>query len=156
MRNCSIYSIWPAHRNLLNLHQMRNQHYCTVSTFPCDLAPHCISSFTGAKTLLKSPPLILGHLCLWWGCLAWWLIYGLENWGIMLEFSARAKQPFLLQSKPIGFAAQPASYSMAKKRSFPGGKVARMWSWPPISYPSSLKIKNEWSYTAMAFTCLLW
>jgi len=93
MQDCSIHSIWPAHCNLLNLHQMRNQDYRKVSAFPCDtyLAPHCTFSFTGGKkTLFKIFPISnfgqsLSLVGIWTVCLIWWLIYRLDNCGIMFH-----------------------------------------------------------------------
>jgi len=39
----------------------------------------------------------------------------------------------------------PASYPMGTRRSFPGGKSAGAWGWPPTS---SAKVKNVWSHTS--------
>jgi hypothetical protein len=45
-----------------------------------------------------------------------------------------------------GSGAHPASYPMATRLSFPGGKTAVAWS-KPLS-PSSAEVKNAWAHTS--------
>jgi hypothetical protein len=42
--------------------------------------------------------------------------------------------------------AHLSSYPMGTVGSFPRGKTAGVWSWPPP--PSSAKVKYAWSYTS--------
>jgi hypothetical protein len=44
-----------------------------------------------------------------------------------------------------GSGAQPASYPMGTRGSFPGGKATGAWSWP---LTPSAEVKNTWSYTS--------
>lgn len=92
IQDCSIHSIWPAHCNLLNLHQLRNNDYRKVPTFPREmyLAPHWTTSVTGKKLFLRfSPSSNFGQslplVGIWTVCLVWWLIYWLGNCGIMYQ-----------------------------------------------------------------------
>ena len=45
---------------------------------------------------------------------------------------------------------KPGFYSVGNGGSFPRGKVAGAWSWPPAS---NTEVKNKWSYTFASSMC---
>jgi hypothetical protein len=60
------------------------------------------------------------------------------------RFPAGAGNFSVHHSVQNGSGAQPASYPMGTRGSFPGGKAAGAWSWSLTSI--SAEVKNVWSY----------
>ena len=46
----------------------------------------------------------------------------------------------------MGYEVCPASYSLGNGGSFLGDKQASVWNWP-LTSPSSVEARNEWSHT---------
>jgi hypothetical protein len=72
--------------------------------------------------------------------------YGLVNWGSRVQFLVEAGNFSLYHHIQNSSGAQPASYPMGIRGSFPVGK------WPgheaDYSPPSSAEIRNAWIYTS--------
>jgi hypothetical protein len=56
--------------------------------------------------------------------------YGLDDRGSRVRFPAEIGNFFLRHRVQNGSEAHPASYPMGNRGSYPGGKAARVWSWP--------------------------
>jgi hypothetical protein len=63
------------------------------------------------------------------------------GWTAGIQFPAGVRFS-LLHSVQSGSGAHPASYPLGTGGSFPGGKTAGAWSWPP---PPSAEVKNGWA-----------
>jgi hypothetical protein len=62
-----------------------------------------------------------------------------DDWGSRVWFPAGAGNFSLHHGVQNGSGAHPASYPMGIRGSFPGGKAAGAWGWPP---PSSAEVKE--------------
>jgi hypothetical protein len=67
--------------------------------------------------------------------------YGLDDRRSRVRFPAGAGNFYLHHRLQNGSGAQPASYPIGTRGSFPGGKAVH-------SPPSSAEVKNAWSYTS--------
>jgi len=59
-----------------------------------------------------------------------WLGYGLEELGLI---SGGGREFFSSHRVQTGCGSHPASYPLGTDHSFPGGKAAEAWSYPPTS-----------------------
>jgi hypothetical protein len=65
--------------------------------------------------------------------------YGLDDRGSRVRFPEWVGNFSLHHRVENGSRTHPASYSMGTRGSFPGGKAAGVWNWPP---PSNAEVKR--------------